>query len=110
MEIGYKLALFRKRAGLKQAEAADMLGISRSTLSLYENDKEQLPVSIFVKMADLYDFDVYDVLGVNDPSESTFTDEEARMLEDVHEKYFKRRAEKAMELMPEGSVVYGESL
>ena len=110
MEIGYKLALFRKRAGLKQAEAADMLGISRSTLSLYENDKEQLPVSIFVKMADLYDFDVYDVLGVNDPSESTFTDEEARMLEGVHEKYFKRRAEKAMERMPEGSVVYGESL
>ena len=110
MEIGYKLALLRKKAGLKQAEAADILGISRSTLSLYENDRERVPVSVFVKMADLYDFDVYEVLGVNDPSEGTFTDDEMRLLESVHEGYFKRRAERTTELLPGGCIVYEEKL
>lgn len=66
----YKLALMRKRKGLTQAEAADLLGISRSALIMYENGKLDVPLSIFIKMAKLYGFDTLEVLGVNDPSES----------------------------------------
>lgn len=66
----YKLALMRKRKGLTQAEAADLLEISRSALIMYENGKLDVPLSIFIKMARLYGFDTLEVLGVNDPSES----------------------------------------
>lgn len=66
MAYGYKLKFFRKRAGLKEAEAAKIIGISESSLSKYENDIKKVPISVFVKLARLYDFDVIDVLNVHD--------------------------------------------
>lgn len=100
LNIGYKLAMYRKKSGLSQGEAADILQISRATLSKYENG-EDLPVDVFVKMAELYDFDVFDVLGVNDPSESVLTDEDVHALTDSHNAYWERKRKRLSALFPD---------
>lgn len=66
MAYGYKLQFFRKRAGLTEKQAADIIGISEEMMSKYENDKQDVPISVFVKLARLYDFDAIDVLNVHD--------------------------------------------
>lgn len=66
----YKLAIYRKKLGLTQAEAADMLGISRNALAKYETGKNDIPLTVFVKMSELYGFDTLDILGVNEPGEN----------------------------------------
>lgn len=65
MEAGAKLALYRKRSGLKLEEAAQMLGISRNTLSNYESGKSKTPLSVFIKSAKLYGCDVFDIYSVH---------------------------------------------
>ncbi len=67
----YKLALYRKKLGLTQAEAADMLGISRNALAKYETGKNDIPLTVFVKMSELYGFDTLDILGVNEPGDNS---------------------------------------
>lgn len=92
MEIGYKLEEQRKKAGYTQAEAADLLGISRSTLIRYENDYEMPAMNTFLKMSKLYDFDVYDVLGVNDPLYDTMDDGARSELRQAHIEYMERHS------------------
>lgn len=62
----YKLAMYRKRKNLTQEEAAKILNISRNTLIMYEKGKLDIPLTVFIKMSELYEFDVFDILGVND--------------------------------------------
>ncbi len=68
MSYGLKLKLCRERCGLTQVEAAKILGISRNTLSRYENNETTLPLTVFINMARLYKCDVFDVMGVRDAS------------------------------------------
>lgn len=69
INYGRKLKIFRERAGLTQEEAADLIGIARTTLIRYERESpNRLPVTVFIKMAALYDIDVFDVFGVHDDS------------------------------------------
>ena len=92
MNIGYKLEEQRKKAGYTQAEAADLLGISRSSIIRYENDYEIPTMSTFLKMANLYDFDVYDVLGVNDPLFDTMDAVARSELRLAHLEYMERHS------------------
>ena len=74
MDMGAKLSFYRERAALTQEEAAEKLGISRSTLIRYENGEERVPMSVFVKMSAIYDFDVFEIAGVEDSVHSTMLD------------------------------------
>lgn len=61
------LELKRREAGLTQQEVAELLGISRNTLAAYESGKTDIPISVFIRLADLYKCDVHDVFGVYAP-------------------------------------------
>ncbi len=60
--IGAKLRYIRKRAGLSQIRAAELLDISRSTLVRYERTDSQMPISVFIQMLEIYDVDAKDVI------------------------------------------------
>lgn len=54
MEIGSKIKQARNRANLTQEQAADALGVSRQTISNWENEKTYPDIISVVKMSDLY--------------------------------------------------------
>ena len=55
----------RKKRGLTIGEAAQKLGISRSSLSAYENDHLEISLLLLIKMTELYDCDIFDLCGVH---------------------------------------------
>lgn len=57
----------RKKSGLTLDEAANLLDISKSVLTLYESDKLSAPLSVIVKMLKVYNSNTYDLLGVHAP-------------------------------------------
>lgn len=54
MEIGAKIKEARTRTGLTQEQAAEALGVSRKTISNWENEKTYPDIVSVVKMSDLY--------------------------------------------------------
>lgn len=52
MSIGMTIKLARERAGLKQNEAADMVGVSLQTYNKWENDKTEPKASQIAKLAE----------------------------------------------------------
>ena len=61
------LRICRKKSGLTLDEAAVLLGISKSALTLYESGEVSAPLSVIVKMLRLYNSSTFDLLGVNAP-------------------------------------------
>lgn len=53
----FSLEACRKNAGLTLKNAAVYLGISYQTLSKYENDSSDIPMSLLNKMVELYQVD-----------------------------------------------------
>lgn len=54
MEIGLKLKRARREKGLTQEQAAEALGVSRQTVSNWENNKSYPDIVSVIKMSDLY--------------------------------------------------------
>lgn len=54
MKLGQKLKEARVSAGLKQEELAQKLGVSRQTISSWENDRSYPDLGSAVKLSDLY--------------------------------------------------------
>lgn len=54
MDIGGKMQNARMRANLTQEQAAEALGVSRQTISNWENEKTYPDIRSVVKMSDLY--------------------------------------------------------
>lgn len=54
MEIGSKLKKARIENGLTQEQTADVLGVSRQTVSNWENDKSYPDIISVVKMSEIY--------------------------------------------------------
>lgn len=54
MEIGSKLKNARNEKGLTQEQAAELLGVSRQTISHWENNKSYPDIICVIKMSDLY--------------------------------------------------------
>lgn len=54
MDIGAKIKNARNDAGLTQEQAAEALGVSRQTISNWENEKSYPDIISVVKMSDLY--------------------------------------------------------
>lgn len=52
--IGQKLRDARKNSGLTQESAAERLGVSRQTISNWENSRSYPDIGSVVKMSDLY--------------------------------------------------------
>ncbi len=54
MEIGSKLKNARNEKGLTQEQAAETLGVSRQTISNWENNKSYPDIISVIKMSDIY--------------------------------------------------------
>lgn len=57
------LKYFRKKAGLSQTELADKLGLSTSTIGMYESGRRQPNFEIEEKMADFFNTDLNTLRG-----------------------------------------------
>lgn len=63
MTLGQHLALFRKKFGYKQNQVADAIGISRQSMSSYENDKFVPDIYTIIKIADFYGVSLDSLVG-----------------------------------------------
>ncbi len=61
--FGKRIVELRKREGLTQAELARVIGISRSSLSLYEIEKREPDIKTLSKLASLFNVPVGYILG-----------------------------------------------
>lgn len=79
MDIGAKIKTARIQSGLTQEQAAEALGVSRQTISNWENEKTYPDIVSVVKMSDLYHVSLDHLLKGDKPdyldylSESTDT-------------------------------------
>lgn len=60
--MGITIKAARINRGLKQSEAAVLLGVSRKTLSYYENGKSLPRVNLVEKMGTVYEVDKDDFI------------------------------------------------
>lgn len=62
MEFGQKLKEARTKAGLKQEQVAKELGVTRQTMSNWENDRSYPDLASVLKLSDLYGISVEEML------------------------------------------------
>lgn len=74
MHPGVRLAYLRRKCGMTQKEVAKALGISRNTLSAYENGKSDIPLTVTLRLARLYEFEFFDVFAVHESLEGVKLD------------------------------------
>lgn len=99
MNTGLKLKQLRRKNGYTREEVAEQLGISVNTVSNYENNKTPIPLSVMIKLSRLYDFGVFDVFGVHDPSVIKY---------DIHAYYYvKAQFEHVIRHQREADQIYG---
>ena len=62
--IGAKLLELRENAGFQQADVAKIVGISRTSLSYYENGERGIDIEILFKLATLYNVSIDYLFGL----------------------------------------------
>lgn len=72
MNIGAKIRNARNNAGLTQEQAAEALGVSRQTISNWENEKSYPDIISVVKMSDLYSISLDALLKEDNNMEETY--------------------------------------
>ena len=71
----------RELRGWKQEELGQKLNVGKGAISRYEGEKRQLDPTTICKLCDLFDCSADYLLCRSTVRKSTFTDEEARLLE-----------------------------
>ena len=74
MKLGQKLKEARLNAGLKQEELAKQLGVSRQTISSWENDRSYPDLGSAVKLSNLYGRSMDEMLRSDDAVLNAFED------------------------------------
>lgn len=62
--FGERISRLRNARGLSQTQAAELLGVNRSTISSYETDYHQPPFETLVKMSRLFHVTCDYLLGI----------------------------------------------
>lgn len=63
-KLGAKLLELRENAGFQQADVAKIVGISRTSLSYYENGERGIDIEILFKLATLYNVSIDYLFGL----------------------------------------------
>ena len=63
-DFGLRLRELREKKRLSQQQLADWLGLTRSSISNYENNTQTPPADTLVRLADIYGVSVDYLLGV----------------------------------------------
>lgn len=53
--LAYRIQLFRRNSGMNQRQLAERLGVSASTIGMYEQNRRIPDISILVAMANIFD-------------------------------------------------------
>lgn len=65
MDIAKRLQRLRKKAGYSQEQIAEMLGISKQTISEWENGQGKPEINSVIKLTEIYDVSAdYILLGI----------------------------------------------
>ena len=72
MEIGSKLKNARNENGVTQEQAAELLGVSRQTISNWENNKSYPDIISVIKMSDLYSVSLDHLLKEDNSMKQTY--------------------------------------
>lgn len=62
-KIGSRIRKFRIESGLKQKEMADKIGVDRTSLSSYENNKRVPDIFILCRIADVFGISLDNLIG-----------------------------------------------
>jgi len=74
MEIGSKLKNARSEKGITQEQAAELLGVSRQTISNWENSKSYPDIVSVIKMSDSYSISLDHLLKEDETMKQTYQD------------------------------------
>lgn len=100
MQIGQKLKEGRTAAGLSQEALAQHLGVTRQTVSSWENNRSYPDVGSLIKLSDLYGLSLDELL-----KEDTAMREHVEKTGTLTRKYWNILFEAAILLLPFGSLV-----
>ena len=64
-----RLRELRVSAGMNQTEVAEMLGMQQNQYSRYERGERELPMHLFVKLAEIYKISLDYMVGLSDTKE-----------------------------------------
>ena len=67
MEFGKHFRQCRIEIGLSQKDVAEKLGIHQSNISDWENDISRPEYENLIKLCNIYDVSLYQILGLDDP-------------------------------------------
>lgn len=81
MSVKLRLKEVRKSRRLTQAQVAEGVNCSASTLSRYETGKRQPPLDMLVRLADFFDVSLDYIFGRTPPDSSALSSYEKDMLE-----------------------------
>ena len=103
MKLGQKLKEARLNAGLKQEELAKDLGVSRQTISSWENDRSYPDLGSAVKLSNLYGISMDKMLKDDDSVIKAFED-----LAQKRRKFWQMMLEISIILQLVGALLYGQ--
>ena len=69
-QLGKRIKKFRTEQELTQAQVAEKLGVTQQLIATYENGKRRLPVLALLKIAEILQISVDDLLGIEHKNES----------------------------------------
>ena len=79
LEFGEVIQKYRKKAQLNQPDLAEMLGVSRNTVTNWETGKNKPDIDLTIKLCQLLGIPANELLGT--PSETVHPGAEQRILE-----------------------------
>lgn len=91
MTVGEKIQYYRKQLGLSQEELGQKLLVSRQTISLWENGQTAPTIDNLIRLKEIFDVSVDDVLGV-----SAETEKEINIPKEVYKFQYSQKELKSM--------------
>ena len=101
VKIGQRTAELRKRAGISQQRLAEMLGVSRTTITQIENGKRKVSADELAKFSEIFNLSVDNLLSLKEEPEVIFTEkqEEKKMESPIRINVPQRNLEKFKEVL-----------
>ena len=101
VEIGQRTAELRRRAGISQQRLAEMLGVSRTTITQIENGKRKVSVDELAKFSEIFNLSVDNLLSSKEEPDVIFAEkqEEKKMESPIRINVPQRNLEKFKEVL-----------
>ena len=101
VKLGQRTAELRKRAGISQQRLAEMMGVSRTTITQIENGKRKVSADELARLSEIYNLSVDSLLSSKEEPEVIFAEnqEEKKMDSPIRINVPQRNLEKFKEVL-----------